>query len=321
MSPRPTDSWLGMFLDWQRKHWKAGLLLFFTYILFMWLSEVYLPHPCHAFSCFSYRIERTLSRWSRTLACRLSCSACRRVHCRLSDSVSNHFARGADASSSDGVRTFCARRVSIRFSGASATSFGSSLQLLSFLSSCLPSRHTGVSLTLLLLVFTQTRAAWSLRYTGTVFCLLIITPFLLRWFAKPRFSRTPREWMELVVVFGILLAIDGTFLTGMSTVIGIPIVYILLIPLFWVALRLRPRFVTFALLVTSFFALLSLYVGAAVPSAADFGSHLFGIEELFIVLAIIFFVIVSLEENSSIEFEFDTLASRQSGECRCSNIL
>jgi signal transduction histidine kinase len=144
---------------------------------------------------------------------------------------------------------------------------------------------------------TSHAAAWSLRYTGTVFCLLIITPFVLRWFAKTRFSRTRKELIELIVVFGILITIDSTFFTGISTILGFPIEYILLAPLFWIALRLRPRFVTLALLITSCFAIASLYVGHAVPTPDMFSAHLFGVEELLIVLAVIFFVIVSLEEN------------------------
>jgi LysM repeat protein len=43
-------------------------------------------------------------------------------------------------------------------------------------------------------------------YTSTLCCFLVITPFLLRWFAKSRFYRTPLELIETCIVFAIVIA-------------------------------------------------------------------------------------------------------------------
>lgn len=140
--------------------------------------------------------------------------------------------------------------------------------------------------------------AWSPWYVATLFCLLVITPFLLRWFSKSRFNRTWQEAFETITVFVLLLGIDyGVFFTGMKTLAGISLMYFLLIPLFWIALRLRPRFATLAILVTSLFAVVSLFIGPMVPLAGDFASRLYGLETFLMIIAVIFFILVSLEED------------------------
>jgi signal transduction histidine kinase len=136
------------------------------------------------------------------------------------------------------------------------------------------------------------------RYVGTLFSLLIVTPFLLRWFTKSRFKRTWKEIAETIAVFIVLIALDYLiFIRGVGEVLSVPVVYLLLIPLFWIALRLRPRFVTLAMLITSVFGIGSLYTGPLAATAATFTDRLFTTEEFLIVLAAIFFVIVSLEED------------------------
>lgn len=139
---------------------------------------------------------------------------------------------------------------------------------------------------------------WSMWYIATVFSLLILVPFILRWFAKPRFSRTLPELAETLTIFGLLIGIDvALFLYDITIVGGIPLVYFLLVPLFWIALRLRPRFVTLAMLLTSGFAIASLYVGAPIEDPAAFNAQLFQLQTFLIALASMFYIIVSLEED------------------------
>jgi signal transduction histidine kinase len=130
-------------------------------------------------------------------------------------------------------------------------------------------------------------AIWSRQYAAMVFALLILTPFLMRWFAKPRFTRPIKELIETAVVFGFLIFIDFLlFQEGILT-----------LPLFWTALRLRPRFVTLALLITSVFALVNVFWGAYPMGTEIFAEKLFQTEVFMIILSMMFLVIVSLEEN------------------------
>jgi len=137
--------------------------------------------------------------------------------------------------------------------------------------------------------------AWGRQYTSALCCLLIITPFILRWFAKVRFSRTPLEWLETAGIFALLLLLDyEIFVKGVTRAFDLPLYYLLLVPLFWIALRLRPRFVTLALLAT---AICAIWGAVADTGAGALGARLFETETSLIVLATAFFIIVSLEED------------------------
>ncbi len=139
---------------------------------------------------------------------------------------------------------------------------------------------------------------WGQWYTATVFSLIIGTPFVMRWFAKPRFARTWLEVVETVSVFSVLVLINYfLFFTESNNINGFSLVYLLLLPLFWLALRLRPRFVTLAFVITSVMAVMSLFVGIHVPPPELFSTKLFQTQLFMIIIAIIFYVLVSLEED------------------------
>lgn len=136
---------------------------------------------------------------------------------------------------------------------------------------------------------------WWHAYIAMLFCFLILTPFLLRWFTKLRFSRTPLEIAEICAIFAMLLSLDVLiFIRGIQSVFGIPMVDFLLVPLFWLALKHRPRFVSLGLLLTSLIAVTSI----ALQSPPELVIQLLFQTELFMsTLAIIFFIITSLEED------------------------
>ena len=136
---------------------------------------------------------------------------------------------------------------------------------------------------------------WGRHYAGALFSMLIVTPFILRWCAKPQFSRHGAEIFETLGVFILLIGLNvAMFVFGVVDVAGVFLVYLLLFPLFWISLRLRPRFITLALLLTSLFAVWNIMTHA---SAAAFGQQLFSMETFLITLSTIFLIIVSLEED------------------------
>ncbi|MEK7109534.1 MAG: ATP-binding protein [Patescibacteria group bacterium] len=159
-------------------------------------------------------------------------------------------------------------------------------------------------------------ADWGQAYAASLFCFFVITPFILRWFTKPRFSRTLREAVEIGAVFAVLLGINVLFFVGgVQTVSGVSVAYILLVPLLFIALRLRPRFVTLALLITALFAI-------AAPAG-----NLFEVELFLIALSIISLTVASLEEELRVNAnlmhsQFATLenaVSRVSSESKAKN--
>ncbi len=137
-------------------------------------------------------------------------------------------------------------------------------------------------------------ASWQ-EYIANVACLIVVTPFILRWVTKPRFSRTAMEALELGAVFTLLICINIILFTyRVEALYGIPLAYILFIPLFWIALNMRPRFMTLALLITAAFSLGSVL---AVSSSIPIAELLFERELFIIALAVIFFIITTLEED------------------------
>jgi signal transduction histidine kinase len=131
--------------------------------------------------------------------------------------------------------------------------------------------------------------SWGVLYAGAVLSFLVTTPFLLRWLAKPAFNRNRYEIIEIVTVFGILVVLNvAVFILDIPSVLNIPLVFFMLVPLFWIALRLRPRFITLALLLTSV---------CAIAASTDSADMLIQAELLLIVLAISFFIITSQEED------------------------
>ncbi|HVY72996.1 MAG TPA: ATP-binding protein [Candidatus Paceibacterota bacterium] len=136
---------------------------------------------------------------------------------------------------------------------------------------------------------------WWHAYIAMLFCFLVLTPFLLRWFTKPRFSRTPMEIAEICGIFVLLLGLDLLiFVRTIPFVFGVPLLDLLFIPLFWIALKHRPRFITLALVLTSIIAITSVALKAP-PALATV--YLFQTEIMMITLGIAFFIITSLEED------------------------
>lgn len=139
------------------------------------------------------------------------------------------------------------------------------------------------------------RSAWGSWYVGVLFSLLIVGSFLLRWLPKLSFSRTRREWIEIIAVEGAVAALALViFATPYGNLGGVPILYLLLLPLFWTALRLGPRMTTLALALVAVISVvgsIARFPGGTLPAAV------FAIELLIAVLAIIFIITMAIAEE------------------------
>lgn len=140
-----------------------------------------------------------------------------------------------------------------------------------------------------------TSEVFAQAYLAMLASQLVLAPFLLRWLAKPRFSRTVAEWIELAAVFALLVGIGvALFLYHIDTFLGIQMLYFLVIPFFWIALRHRPRWVSAALLIT---AGLAIAGEVNIGDPASLAARLYEIEALLVTLGMSFFIIVSIEED------------------------
>ena len=94
-------------------------------------------------------------------------------------------------------------------------------------------------------------ALWSELWTGSMLGVLVVAPFVLKWFSMPVFRRTPLHYIELGAAAATVLA-TAVFIFWMSDA---QFVYYLFIPLTWAALRTGPRGITLALFVAALAAI------------------------------------------------------------------
>ncbi|HWB33780.1 MAG TPA: ATP-binding protein [Candidatus Paceibacterota bacterium] len=136
-------------------------------------------------------------------------------------------------------------------------------------------------------------------WTGVMMSLLILAPLIIRWGAEPLFKRSPRQIVELVLVFAALLSIDWALLwVGISSINGVSLVYVMLLPFFWLAIRIGPRFTILALFLTTCLAIgATMYGPHAITDPTALGNRLFQIEIFMDIIAIIFYVIAALQEE------------------------
>jgi len=136
-------------------------------------------------------------------------------------------------------------------------------------------------------------------WIGHVMSLLILAPFLIRWIAHPIFERTWREVVEIVTAMTLLFGVYAfLFFTPIEQINGIPLVYTIFPPLFWIALRLGSRFMTLALFGTSVLALIGTGLGYATgPTNVPTGELLFLTQIFLIVIAVIFLTVTAVEEE------------------------
>lgn len=139
---------------------------------------------------------------------------------------------------------------------------------------------------------------WASWYVGTLLSVLLLAPFVMRWFAKPHFSRTWPEVLEVMGAFGLLSVISIPLFWGTApSIFNISLVYFLLIPLFWISLRLRPRFITLALIFTTAVAVSGTFFGMSAPPASELGLRLFQTQVFLVIITLICYILVSLEEE------------------------
>lgn len=134
-------------------------------------------------------------------------------------------------------------------------------------------------------------------WTGGIFSMLILTPLILRFSLWPH-VRTRLDLLEIAGAVGSLVGITiaSTFY-DVSDIAGISIVYILLVPLFWIALRLGPRVMTLALFLLSVIAVGEVLYDAPAFDAELLSAQLFGVELLIVIIATIFLILVTAEEE------------------------
>jgi signal transduction histidine kinase/ActR/RegA family two-component response regulator len=138
---------------------------------------------------------------------------------------------------------------------------------------------------------------WSSWWAGEILSFLIISPFMIRWIARPYLGWLAREWVEIVAAMVILGAIDVVlFYTDYQRTTGFPLVYLILLPLAWIALRMGPQIMTLGLFMTATIGVFGTVFTHTVYTS-PVGQRLFLVEIFMEIIAGIFLILVSLVEE------------------------
>jgi signal transduction histidine kinase/CheY-like chemotaxis protein len=135
-------------------------------------------------------------------------------------------------------------------------------------------------------------------WTGHILSLLVIAPLIIRWLAEPRFKRNIFQIAEIIIVFAALIALDVLISwTSIGQFGGISLVYFLLVPLFWLAIRIGPRFTILAMFVTSVITVVGAFYSPFISHTGDLGLRIFQLEIFINIIAVIFYIIAGLQEE------------------------
>lgn len=136
-------------------------------------------------------------------------------------------------------------------------------------------------------------------WVGHAVSLIAFGSFALRWLYRPLFSKTSAEIVEGVAVFGSIATINILlFWTPYGLIGGISLVYVLIIPLIWAALRTGPRGITLALFLMSLIAATGVLYGfGPMSSNPNPAQALFGTQLVIGTLSLIFLLFTSITEE------------------------
>lgn len=140
---------------------------------------------------------------------------------------------------------------------------------------------------------------WGAWWIGILLSLLAITPLIVRWIAKPGFVRTMGEKVEICLSLSLLIIVNYfIFWSDVRVISGVSIVYFILVPFMWMALRTGPRFMTVGVFITAAMAI-SGTIFHITDNMSEVGFRILQVEIFVTILALIFYILVAMEEERS----------------------
>ncbi len=140
---------------------------------------------------------------------------------------------------------------------------------------------------------------WIGIWIGHLVSIISFSPFLLRWLHRPLFTKTSKEVVEGVALFGIIFTICVLlFWTPYSSIGGISLLYILILPLLWAALRTGPRGISLSLLMLATIGATGALFGyGPITQNPNLSLALFSLQMVIGVLSMIFLLFTSITEE------------------------
>ncbi len=140
---------------------------------------------------------------------------------------------------------------------------------------------------------------WVGIWIGHLVSLISMAPFVLRWGHRPFFHKTRNEVLEGLAIFGSITVLTFfLFWTPYGSIGIISLLYILIIPLIWAALRAGPRGMSLALFIIALGGAAGILFGfGPITHSANLPQALFGVQMIIGTLAFIFLPFTSITEE------------------------
>lgn len=136
-------------------------------------------------------------------------------------------------------------------------------------------------------------------WIGHILSVLIVTPLLIRWLPRFSFTRQKNDFIEAWLSIGTVTALGFLlYWTPFREIAEVPLVYLILVPLLWIALRVGPRFMTLALFLNATIALSgTVFLMISAGYGAELGPALVQTQIYLIMISLIFLVLVTVAEE------------------------
>lgn len=142
------------------------------------------------------------------------------------------------------------------------------------------------------------QTTWTTLWIGHAVTCLSFTPFFIRWSYRPFFTKTIPELLEGVIIFGSISGVSYLlFWSTYGSLGSISLVYVLILPLLWAAIRTGPRGTTLALALLSLISTTGVVYGHGPLSTLNNPQTIFLLQVLLGVLDIVFILIAAITEE------------------------
>lgn len=134
-------------------------------------------------------------------------------------------------------------------------------------------------------------------WIGHAVSLLSFAPFVIRWGYRPIFTKSWRELLEGIALFGMIsILVFFIFWTPHGSIGGISLIYVLIVPLIWASLRTGPRGISLALFLLSAIGISGILWGYGLVNEAS-ERALFAVQTLIGTISLIFLLFTSITEE------------------------
>jgi diguanylate cyclase (GGDEF)-like protein len=138
---------------------------------------------------------------------------------------------------------------------------------------------------------------WVVWWLGGLFSVVILTPLLISWIGPVRIGNRKRFFEGLLAVGILSFLYYMLFWTTTTSFLGISLVYLMIMPLFWIALRLGTKQTALAIFLLATMMLSSIFLGPRNLPVERLDSALKQGELFVMIISFIFLILAAISDE------------------------